>query len=428
MKKSLSKGYCNRCGKITDGQSRGVQFKCSVCGKFTIKERTTEKFQDNGETAQYTVVSEKRITSIVELEALCAFDRDIWKIEKWEQEAGVSEGYRKDRKGEWTVDEHGAHGHVEDSGKMLVVPLHSFKIRIWLVRKTEEIRNNLVVNEFTVKALKFSPKYKKINYKRNKGEFLFELGLPDLQLGRLVSAEDAGFDLSPEIQIKKADAVVDFLIGHTKYFDVSRCLFPVGNDFFDTNSALMATAHGTLQEDDVRWKRTYKMGCDFIIRTIEKMQQIAPTDILIIPGNHDQDKIWHLGEYVHAWNHKNPNVIVDNRGKKRKYYAFKNNLICLTHGYDEKNIKLDSLMAYEEPLLWAKSTHREVHLGHRHHKVDMEIKQEEFDNGVVIRILRSLATPSVWEFDKGLVGSMKAGEAFLWHETKGVVAQFTEAG
>jgi len=345
------------------------------------------------------------------------------------QEAGTSEGYRKDRKVEWEVT--GGivtHGKVTDTGKMLVVPLHSFRVRIWLSRKKDEIRNNLILNEFTAKALKFSPKHPKIKYKKEKDGFLFELGLPDMQLGRLVAAEEAGFDLSPEMQIKRADIVVDKLASYCVNFGVERVLLPVGNDFFDTNTAAMTTAHGTPQEDDVRWKRTYKLGCDFIVNTIDKLQQIAKVDILIIPGNHDQDKIWHLGEYVSAWYHSSPNVSVDNRPKKRKYYGFYKNLIGLTHGYFEKNNKLDSLMAYEVPELWASSINREWHLGDKHHKVDMKLNANEFENGVVVRILRSLATPSVWEFDKGFVGSLKAGEAFFWHKTKGVVAQFTETG
>ena len=83
-------------------------------------------------------------------------------------------------------------------------------------------------------------------------------------------------------------------------------------------------------------------------------------------------------------------------------------------------------MAYEVPQLWAQSTYREWHLGDKHHKVDMILKTKELENGVVVRILRSLAKPSVWEFDKGLVGSLKAGEAFIWHPETGLKAQFTE--
>jgi hypothetical protein len=424
------KGYCKDCKSITEGQSRGATHFCKECGKFTPKNERPQnaKIKDNGYSAEYVVSSEKRITKVEQLWTLIQFDKKEWQIDKWEQVAGVSEGYRKDKKGWWQAEDGKISGHTEDSGKMLVVPLHSFKIRVWLSRKTEEIRNNLLVDDLITKAKKHAPKYRKIRYQKGKASHLFELGLPDLQLGRLVAAEDAGQDLNPEMQIEKADAVVDKLIGYADAFNVSRVLFPVGNDFFDTNTAEMTTAHGTPQQDDVRWKRTYRLGCEFIVRTTEKLMQIAPVDILVIPGNHDEDKIFHLGEYVSAWHHKNPNVVVDNRPMKRKYYSFGANLIGLTHGYFEKNAKLDSLMAYEVPQLWAKSQFREWHLGDKHHKVDMVLKTNELENGVVVRILRSLATPSVWEFDKGLVGSLKAAEAFVWNEHNGLVAQFTAAG
>jgi len=430
LKKQLSKGFCRKCDKETEGQSRGVQHYCLTCKTYTSKSVKNETFVDNGYTAQYVVSSEKRINSIDELMALCSFDKAIWKIDRYEQEIGTSEGYRKDRKVSWHVGDDGKarNSSVEDTGRMLVVPLHSYKIRIWLSRKTEEIRNNLIVNEFSVKALKFSPKYKTIKYKKQLSGHLFELALPDMQLGRLVAAEDAGFDITPQSQIKKADDVVDRLINNASAYNISRVLFPVGNDFFDSNTAAMSTAHGTPQEDDVRWKRTYKLGCDFIVRTTEKLQQLAPVDILVIPGNHDEDKIWHLGEYVTAWNHNNKNVVVDNRPQKRKYYTFEKNLIGLTHGYYEKNNKLDALMAYEVKFLWANSLNREWHLGDKHHKVDMELNANELENGVVVRILRCLADPSVWEYDKGLVGSLKAGEAFIWHPEDGVVGQFTAKG
>jgi hypothetical protein len=430
LKKQLSIGFCRKCNKETEGQSRGVQHFCLICKTYSIKINKNETFVDNGYTAQYVVSSEKRINSINELMAVCTFDKNIWKIDRYEQEIGTSEGYRKDRKVSWHVSEDGRvrNSNVEDTGKMLVVPLHSFKIRIWLSRKTEEIRNKLIVNEFTVKAVKFSPKYKTIKYKKQVAGHLFELAIPDMQLGRLVASEDAGFDITPESQIKKADDVVNRLINNAAGYNISRVLFPVGNDFFDTNTASMSTAHGTPQEDDVRWKRTYKLGCDFIVRTTEKLQQIAPVDLLIIPGNHDEDKIWHLGEYISAWFHNNKNVFIDNRPQKRKYYIFDKNLIGLTHGYYEKNNKLDSLMAYEVKQLWADSINREWHIGHKHHKTDMTLDTNELENGVVIRILRCLADPSIWEFDKGLVGSLKAGEAFIWDALDGVVGQFTARG
>jgi hypothetical protein len=158
-------------------------------------------------------------------------------------------------------------------------------------------------------------------------------------------------------------------------------------------------------------------------RIIDDLSALAPVDVLIIPGNHDEERIFYLGDALECWYHKSKNVSVDNRPIKRKYYAFGKCLIGLSHGYHEKIESLGALMPCEAPGLWAKSVYREYHLGDKHHKV--EIKTDELANGVVVRILRSLATPSVWEFDKGFVGSLKAAEAFLWEKDCGIIAQFT---
>lgn len=420
----MAEQFCKICGKITTGQNRGKQFYCSTCKRFSSRGFSEDvKITDGGYSAEFVVSTEQRISSIDDLLDVCNIDLNVWKIDRYE--VGTSEGYRKNRKVSWEVEGGKViSGFVEDDGKMLVVPLHT--VRVWCSRKTEEIRNNLIVNEFIIKAQKFSPIYKKPKHKKTNAGTLFELGLPDLQLGRLVAAEEAGFDIDPVQQIQAATKVVESLIEKSELFKVSKILFPVGNDFFDTNTAEMSTAHGTPQQDDARWKRTYKLGCDFIVSVVDRLQAIAPVDVLIVPGNHDEDKVWHLGEYIQAWYHKCSSVFVDNRPMKRKYFSFGKNLIGFTHGYYEKNNKLDSLMAYEVPQMWANSINREWHLGDKHHKVDMILKTNELENGVVIRILRSLAHPSVWEYDKGFVGSLKAAEAFIWDDAKGVIAQFTE--
>jgi len=429
----MAQGYCDKdCKRITDGQSRGTQYQCGVCGHYTksevagqMKNGTQEQqtVSDNGYSSEYVVTSEERVGSLEDVIRVCKIDTNIWKVDKYL--VGRSEGYRKDKKSTWEVVDGKANGKSEDSGKIVVVPLYS--VRVWLSRKTEEIRNRSMVETFIEEAKKFSPKYKKIKYPKVSEGCLFELALPDMQLGRVVSAYETGSELNPELQIQRATEVVDRLIANAQHYKIKHILFPIGNDFFDANNSGMTTAHGTPMTDDSRWHRTFSLGAKFLVDTIEKLQQIAPVDVLVIPGNHDEESIWHVGEYLTAWFHKNPNVNIDNRPQKRKYYMFEKVLLMLTHGYSEKMSELASLMAFEVPQLWAQSQFREVHLGDKHHKVDMILKTKELENGVVVRILRSLAVPSVWEFDKGLVGSLKAGEVFVWHPTQGLKAQFTES-
>ena len=164
-----------------------------------------------------------------------------------------------------------------------------------------------------------------------------------------------------------------------------------------------------------------------MVEAIDKCTTIAPVDVLVIPGNHDEERSFYMGEVLSAWYRSCPNVTVDNRAMKRKYYPYGVNLIGLTHGYYERLVNLSNIMPHEVPDLWAASKYREWHVRDKHHKKDMHIITDE-KIGMVIRILRSLSAPSTWAFDKGFIGSLRAGEGFMWHPSKGLIAQFTAAG
>jgi hypothetical protein len=347
-------------------------------------------------------------------------DQSEWRITKVIY--GKSEGYRKDRSVTWDVEDGKViHGRVRDSGQLLIKPL--FSVKVWLEKKVKEIAARNEVELIKKEAIAYAPKYRAIKYPKQKDAYLYEIAMPDLQLGRLVQAEEAGTASSPDLYVKKAEQAISELLAIP--YPIERILFPIGNDFFNSNTAEMTTAHGTKQQDDVRWQRTYKLGKTMIVQAIETMTTIAPVDVVIIKGNHDEERIFYFGDTLASWFHNNPNVTVDNRPTGRKYYSYGKVLLGFTHGYYERDNKLDALMAHKVPDLWAASKWREWHLGDKHHKKDTLIKTDEFENGVMVRIFRSLADPSVWEFDKGFDGSLRAAEGLLWHKERGLKAQFT---
>lgn len=423
---------CRKCGSKRL-MSRGRSFECKDCGAFTQKNYKGKKPSSMDEESSRVEYGNDYINVVLTSRRMFTVDDIIseFKIDtsKWELVPPLiittHEGYRKDRKVEWDVDNGKVtYGHVRDSGKLIIAPLVGITARFKL--KVEEIKATRIFESFIENAKKVAPKYPKINYPKIQDGLLYEIALPDMQLGRMVMGTATnGSDLTPESIIRKADNVIDALIGMTSGFKVSRVLFPVGNDFFDCDNIFMTTMHGTPQQDDPRWQLVFDMGKEFLIRTTDKLTQLAPVDLVVIPGNHDETKMYFLGSVLQAQYHANPNVTVDNAPKLRKYYRFENNLIGLTHGYYEKYPDLGSLMTSEAKELWAATCNWEWHVGDRHHKADMLFKTEELKPGIVVRIMRSLASPSVWEFNKGFVGSLRAAEGFLWHPVRGVIAQFT---
>jgi hypothetical protein len=375
-----------------------------------------EDFEETGNGIKIVSVSTKLKTE-EELIAEHKIDMTKWRVKGYHVK--TSQGYRKDRTVEWKV-ENGVvvYGDVRDTGKMLVVTLHHSELL--LERRVEEMRAALIVEQMIKDAAVHAPVYQKIAYPKKIGKVMYEIDMPDIHFGRLTWEEESGENYNIQIAEKMVTKVVEDLLTYTELFPVKKILLPIGNDFYNVNSKSNTTVGGTPQQEDTRAAKTFRRGMQLAIKIIETCSQIAPVDVLIIKGNHDEERVFYLGEALHAWFHNNTQVFIDNRAVSRKYYLYGKNLLGFTHGGEFKIDKLPSIMPTEVPELWAKSNYREWHLGHIHHK--FEVNEE---NGVVVRYLRSLVPIDAWTFDKGFVGALKAAESFVWDYNKGLLAQFT---
>jgi len=163
-----------------------------------------------------------------------------------------------------------------------------------------------------------------------------------------------------------------------------------------------------------------------MIGAIERCREIAPTKILHVPGNHDWSSSQHLCMMLDAVFRDASDVTVDLDiddvfGGGRKYHASGNVLIGFSHGNDEKPDELPGIMSNEVPQLWAKSTCREFHIGHRHFRqarkrvqaVRKEMPYHEH-HGVLVRQLPSISPNDSWHKRKGYVGAQRMNEAFLY--------------
>ncbi len=418
---------CPQCGSPRV-QSRGRgQYQCQEkkCGKWFTPMPALAGGAVFGNHAEINAFV-PRIMSDRDLLEYLQVDMNYWRVEKVIY--GKTDSYRKDRSVEWDVEGGRVeHGEVHDSGKILIVPL--FSVKVVLKRKVEEIAVRDVFGELLEDLRRHAPKFPKINYPRQPRGCRFELCLTDVHLGLLAWGEESGVDYDLHITVDAVNRVVDELLSHTVGRRISRIILPVGNDFFNVNNQDNTTVHGTPQSEDSRWQKTFRVGYELMVNVINRCMQIAPVDVIMVPGNHDEERSFYLGEVIKAYYHNTPAVTVDNRAKPRKYYGFGQCMIGFTHGYYEKLEKLAGLMAAEEPKMWAASKFREFHTGDKHHKKDMLTTfSDEGGLGVVVRILRALSAPSAWADRKGFIGAQRAAEAFLWDPDRGLVAQFTACG
>jgi hypothetical protein len=274
-----------------------------------------------------------------------------------------------------------------------------------------------VKDDFIKDAKNHSTKYPKVFYKKPTSRTVLEISIPDLHLGQLAWDKESGEDYDIDIAKSRFIEAIEYFkngcgITPEKY------LFVIGNDFFNSDSLEYTTTAGTPQQDDSRWQKSFTEGRRLIVQAIDSLREKAPVDVLVIPGNHDFQRSFYLGDSIECWYNNCREVVVHNEPLARKYYRYGVNLLGFTHGKEEKPVMLPILMASEAPKDWAETKHREWHLGHLH----KTFVDENF--GVVTRILPSLTSTDSWHKLKGFVGNVKAAQAYLWDHSQGYKAHF----
>lgn len=371
------------------------------------------EFNVSGEGAKAEGYSPVRITSREELIDFFKIDLNEWKIKSWQ--CGVYESHTKLRRyiGKERVDD-----------EHRVVPL--YKVSAAFV-ENKPVKDLLEIKKEIIDEIKkYTPKNLNIIHKKNDGEFLLEPDMPDIHFGKLAWAEESGDDYDIKIAREFALSHLADLIDKSSNYKFSKVLFPIGHDFFNVDNSQETTTRGTKQQEDTRWKKTFRLGRILCIDMINMLTQIAPVDVVIIPGNHDTERAFYLGDSLECWFNNAKNVTVNNGAKSRKYYKFGNTLIGMTHGYSEKLEKLPLIMPLEQPNLWAETKFHEWQTGDKHHKKEIKTSiREDEGTGVMVRILRSLSANDTWHCESGYVGQIRGAEAFIRHQENGLVAQIT---
>jgi hypothetical protein len=302
-----------------------------------------------------------------------------------------------------------------------------YNVKAWLVRKTEEIRKSSVVEEMLKEVAKKAIRVPKLRYKKHKEGCVYELDVPDLHFGKLTWGEETGMDYDIKIARQMALTAIDRLLQYMQYHEVNQILLPWGNDFYNVDTEAETTAKGTPQQEDTRWKKTFREGRILTQQIIDLCSQYAQTDVVFIPGNHDKQRLYFLGECMVAAFSKNPNVTIDNGPRTRKYRHYQNVLLGFCHGSDERPEKLPTIMSMEQKEAWSQSVYREWHLGDKHHSKQLELKHEE-QLACTVRYLSSLTATDAWHFDNLFVGSNLAATSFVWHPLYGLQAEYHARG
>lgn len=300
-----------------------------------------------------------------------------------------------------------------------IVVTELWQVKVWL-RLKDKNPIKTALDNILQKIGKHAPKYPKIRAKP-KGKHLLEISLFDSHFGKLAWGRETGQDYDLKIAQSIYQRAVEDLLNKTSTFGIERILFPVGQDFFHIDDTTNTTPKGGNRLDvDGRLGKIFDTGCESVVRALELCLAVAPVDVIWVPGNHDRQTSMYLCKFLKAWFRSIPERIsIDDSPKFRKYKLYGINLLGFTHGDAEKHTALPTIMAGEEPALWAQSQFREWHLGHFHRKKETSYSVGDSHVGVLVRVLPSLCGTDAWHYEMGYVKNRRSAEAYLWNRDEG---------
>lgn len=238
-----------------------------------------------------------------------------------------------------------------------------------------------------------------------------EIGLYDVHLGKFAWNKETGNDYDLKIAETLYRKTLDDLLAKANVYRIKKIIIVFGNDFYHYDNMEKTTSGGTPQDTDTRLHKMYAKGLDLAFETVEKCLAIAPVEFYYVPSNHDKLMGYFASETIYRCYKGNPRMTYINVNPiARKYVRIGNALIGLTHGEKETKENIKTVMQVEEPIQWAETLVHEFHSGHFH-----SLKKEE-SNGLMIWNLPSITATDVYHHEKGWVGAIQRGMAFVWND------------
>lgn len=391
--------------------------RCPDCGQFASRYHSCQAEQsrmtNSGDTLTFTeedggaVVEArtKRIKTLEQLLEMAEVDLNKWYVER--------QVINK-----WEV------GAKNPEGVIVVEPL--FQVKAWLKPISPLGDISKVIEEQIEDMKHFSNRryYEYSPHRQPDLNLMYEVNISDLHFGMYAWGEEAGVNYDMKIARELFLDSVHTLANRVHTMPVTQIVFPLGNDLLHVDGTVEGkggtTTRGTPQDVDTRYRKMFREARMMLVEAIDFLATIAPVKSIIVPGNHDRERMFCLGDSLEAFFWRDDRIIIDNRPANRKFHEWGTNLIGYTHGSEEKPKDLPQIMAAEAPESWARTTLREWHLGHFHR---LSEAVNEF-SGVRVRVVPSIVPNDEWHTRKGYV-HYRAAEAYLYDATKGFVGLFS---
>ena len=294
-----------------------------------------------------------------------------------------------------------------------------FQVRADFKKKKDVLAVQKEIAALLADAKKAAPTPVKVWRKAVKSGKMLEVNIPDVHFGKLAWAKETGFEnYDTRIAEVMHDRAVDAILERSSQYEFEKVVYVVGNDLLQADDNESQTTSGTTVTTDARYKKTFQVARRSVIRAIEKLRAVAPVEVIIVPGNHDELSIWHLGESLDIYFSKYDDVVVHNEPDSRKFVEFGQVMLMFCHGHKGKRNDYPLQMATERPEMFGRTKWRETHCGHTH-----QTKLDE-QHGVRVRVLPAICPPDDWHSENGYTGNLRCAEGFVWDKIEGLLNIF----
>jgi hypothetical protein len=274
------------------------------------------------------------------------------------------------------------------------------------------------------------PTYKPVVLKLKdvKETFAAIVGVSDWHYMKVAFSEDGKETYNRKIAIAHLKEAQSELVSKMlKQGNPSVIYLPIGTDNLHIDNPQQTTTHGTPQAEqtDGGWATELQNYVDVIINMVEMYSQIAPVEVISIPGNHDKHTSFVIAVMLKLFFEQNERVTVTVSQHPRIYKKYGNTCLVFDHGDDKSLVKFRANM-HKLALVEAKEhginpnqiDEYVFFSGHLHHENNLDL------GGVFHYLIPSLAGTDKWERSGLFIGAKEQATLYLIDPKKGRKAVF----
>jgi hypothetical protein len=238
----------------------------------------------------------------------------------------------------------------------------------------------------------------------------------DYHLGMLAWHKEGGGDWNISLAEKTIVAALSQMIDQSP--KAHTAVLNIQGDFLHTDGKTPVTpASKHVLDADSRFPKIRRSAIR-VIRSLVAMslQRHQEVHLIIAEGNHDEESAGWLSDLFAVHYEEEPRISVSDAVLPFYVFEWGATMLGVHHGHKVKNESLPLLFAAQFPQEWGRTTRREIHCGHRHHRDEKEY------NGVTVVQHPTLAARDAYAARGGWIAD-RAAWAITYHKRFGAVGR-----